>query len=108
MYKVFQELNISNVLILLNRLSIQRIPFDEYNNFIHFKFSYKVTKTMPVLLTLNRFYTSLEDRNNSWGATYLNYSEIKLNSQYLLQFILQGADTAGGTVLQKRCSRICG
>ena len=36
MYKVFQELNISNV-SLFYRLSIQHIPFDEYSNFRYFK-----------------------------------------------------------------------
>ena len=65
MYQVFQELNISDVLIFLNKLSIQHVSFDEYGNFKQFKFNYKGTKTMLLLLTLNRFRTSLEYQNNS-------------------------------------------
>ena len=56
----------------------------------------------------------LRDRNNGWGAVYLNYSEwnftVNIYSDALLSStkILQEADTAGGTVPQKRCSSICG
>ena len=31
-------------------------PFDEYNNFRHYKVSYKDTKTIFLLLTLNIFH----------------------------------------------------
>ena len=39
-------------------LSIQHIPFDAYNNFRHFKVSYKDARTVFLLLTLNRYYSS--------------------------------------------------
>ena len=48
----------------------------------------------------------LEDRNNSWGFTYLNFY---LNTVQPISIKMYGKpDTASGTVLQKRCSRICG
>ena len=66
----FQELNIWNVSFLY-WLSIQHIPFDEYNNFRKFKVSYKDITTIYLLLTLD-FTLVLKDQNNNWGASYLN------------------------------------
>ena len=56
--KMFQELSSSNVSIFFSWLSFKDIPFDEYNNFRHFKVSYKDTRTFFLLLTLIRFHTS--------------------------------------------------
>ena len=60
------------------------------------------------------FTLGFEDRNNSWRVTYLNSSEqngtVNVYSDVLYVLptkILQGSDTASGTVFQKRCSRIC-
>ena len=48
----------------------------------------------------------LGDRNSSWGFTYLNFY---LNTvQPISTKMYERPDTASGTVLQKRCSRICG
>ena len=53
----------------------EHIISDEYKNFGHFKVNYKDTK-QSFYCYLWKYYTlGLEDRNNSWGVTYLNSSE---------------------------------
>ena len=89
-------------------LSIQRIPFDEYNNFRNFKVSYDDTKIFFLLLTLIRFHTSF-GRSKLWLGNYLfTFFWIKLQSistpMYHTLFstkILQRAGIAGGTFFKK-------
>ena len=66
-------------------LSIQHIPFYEYNNFRLFKVSYKDTRTMLSLLTLNRFHTSHGSSKKQLGNYIFRLILMKL---YLLRCIL--------------------
>ena len=71
-----------------DRLLIQHIPFDEYNNFRHFKVSYKDTITIFLLLTLIRFHTSFGGSKLQLESYSLKFSWIKLYSHYPLRCIM--------------------
>ena len=63
------------------------------------------------MLLTSDFTLVLKDQNNSWGAP-VNIYTIQLISTKMYDVfftkMLQGSDTASWTVLQKRCSAICG
>ena len=79
---------ISNVSIFFDWLSIQHIPFDEYNNFRHFKVTYKDTQMILLLLTLKRFHTSFGGLEQQLKSYLFKLFWIKLCSQYLLQCVM--------------------
>ena len=64
------------------------------------------------MLTINKFHISSGDWNDGTGATNLLIKTAQWISAkiYYVLFIktLQEGDTASGTFLEKRCSRICG
>ena len=92
----------------------EHIIFDEYKNFGHLKVNYKDTRTIFLLLSLKVLHTRFGGSKQQLGSYLFKFFWIKPCSQYLLwcfmYYLLRyyKEQTASGTVLQKRCSRICG
>ena len=71
---MFQEINISNVSIFFNWLSILHIPFDEYNNFRHFH--------STIIAELSRARSKFDISN----FTFKFYKQITSLSTYYWEF----------------------